>query len=68
MDEVYLGKVDPETGKIIPKECRTRPAEEYAKHYGSVAVLDTVRRDLHILGDLNEALPSLAQNIMGAAM
>lgn len=67
-DKVYLGKVDPETGKIIPKESRSRPAEEYAKHYGSVAVLDAVQKDLHLLGDLNEALPGLAQNIMGAAM
>ena len=36
-DKVYLGKVDPETGKIIPKESIRSPAEIYAKDYGNVA-------------------------------
>jgi len=67
-DKRYLGKVDPETGKIIPKESRTRPVEEYAKHYGSVAILDAVQIELGLSDDLKEALPGLGQNILGAAM
>ena len=67
-DKVYLGKVDPETGKIIPKERRTRPAEEYAKHYGSVAILDAVQKELGLLEDLKECFPGLGQNVLGAAM
>jgi hypothetical protein len=67
-DKVYLGKVDPETGEIIPKESRSRPAEEYAKHYGSVAVLDAIQKRLGILDDLKDCIPERAENIMGAAM
>lgn len=29
--KTYLGKVGPETGKIVPKESGKRPGEEYAK-------------------------------------
>ena len=65
---VYLGKVDPETGKIIPKESRRRPAEEHAKLYGPVAVLDAVQRELGLLEDLSGAFAGLERNIMGAAM
>lgn len=67
-DVIYLGKVDPETGKIIPKESRSRPAEEHAKHYGQAAVLDAVQKELGLLDDLNGCLPGLGRNIMGAAM
>jgi transposase len=67
-DKVYLGKVDPETGKIIPKESRSRPSEEYAKHYGSVAVLDSIQKELGLLEDLAECFPGLDRNILGAAM
>ena len=67
-DKVYLGKVDPETGEIIPKESRKRPAEEHAKFYGSVAVLDAVQKELGILDDLSETFAGLEKNIMGAAM
>jgi hypothetical protein len=67
-DKVYLGKVDPETGKIIPKESRARPAEEYAKFYGPVAVLDSVQKELGLLEDLFDNFAGLEGNIIGAAM
>ena len=67
-DNVYLGKVDAETGKIIPKRSAKRPAEEYAKHYGAVAVLDAVQKELGLLDDLFETFAGLEGNIMGAAM
>jgi len=67
-DKVYLGRVDPETGKIIPKESRSRPSEEYAKYYGSVAILDAVQKELGLLEDLFENFTGLEGNIMGAAM
>jgi transposase len=67
-DKVYLGRVDPETGEIIPKESRARPKEEYAKRYGPVCVLDQVQRDMRILDDLRSVYPDLADNVMAAAM
>ena len=66
--KTYLGRVDPETGKIIPKESRSRPKEEYAKHYGSVRFLDGIQKDMGIFEDLDEVFTTLAPNIMGAAM
>ena len=51
--KTYLGRVDPETGKIIPKESRSRPKEEYAKHYGSVRFLDGIQKDMRIFEDLD---------------
>jgi transposase len=67
-DKVYLGRVDPETGKIIPKESRRPPAEIYAKDYGNVVVLDHIQSELGILDDLKESFPGIGGNIMGAAM
>ena len=66
--KTYLGKVDPETGKIIPKESRERPKEEYAKFYGSVRFLDGVQKEMGIFEDLDAVFTTLAPNIMGAAM
>lgn len=66
--KTYLGRVDLETGKIIPKESRSRPKEEYAKHYGSVRFLDGIQKDMGIFEDLDEVFTALAPNIMGAAM
>lgn len=56
---VCLDKADPERGRMIPKESRTCPAEEYVKQHSPVAVLDAVQRELHILDNLNEALLGL---------
>lgn len=66
--KTYLGKVDPETGKIIPKESRSRPKEEYAKHYGTVNFLDCIQKDMGIFEDLDAVFTTMAPNIMGAAM
>lgn len=67
-DNVYLGKVDPATGRIIPKKPMKRPAEEYAKLYGAVHLLDAVQDGMHMLDDLNEAFYGRGSNILGAAM
>lgn len=67
-DKVYLGKVDPETGKIIPKEPRVRPEEEHVLRYGAVTVLDAVQDGLGLLEDLRESFPDIANKVMGAAM
>jgi len=64
----YLGKVDPETGKIIPKCARNRPCEEFAKFYGAVDVLDAVQQRLGLYDDLYTHFGPMAPNIMGAAM
>ena len=66
--KTYLGKVDPETGKIIPKESRSRPKEEYAKHYGAVKALDGIQKQMGIFEDLDAVFATMAPNIMGAAM
>lgn len=66
--KTYLGKVDPETGKIIPKESRKRPEEEYAKFYGAVQVLDGIQKGMGIYEDLDAVFTTMAPNIMGAAM
>ena len=50
--KTYLGKVDPETDKIILKETRSASKEEYAKVYGSVKFLDGVQKELGIFVDL----------------
>lgn len=67
-DKVYLGKVDPETGKIIPKEPRMKPEDEHVLRYGAVTVLDAVQDGLGILEDLNESFPDIANKVLGAAM
>lgn len=66
--KTYLGKVDPETGKIIPKDSRKRPTEEYAKFYGSVKALDGIQKQLGLFEDLDAIFGPMAPNIMGAAM
>lgn len=66
--KTYLGRVDPETGKIIPKESRSRPKEEYAKHYGAVKALDGIQKQMGIFEDLDAVFATMAPNIMGAAM
>lgn len=66
--KTYLGKVDPETGKIIPKDARNRPKEEYAKHYGAVKFLDGVQKEMGIFEDLDAIFSTMAPNIMGAAI
>ena len=67
-EKIYLGKVDPETGNIIPKENRTPPKEEYVKDYGSIAVLDKVQDDLGLFEDLKACFPDIAEKIMAAAI
>jgi transposase len=67
-DKTYLGKVDPITGKIIPKESRKRPDTEYAKLYGAVCLLDHVQEGMGICRDLDEAFFGRGDNILGAAM
>ena len=66
--KTYLGKVDPATGKIIPKKSREAPEEEYAKFYGSVRFLDAIQKRLGIFDDLDSVYTTMAPNIMGAAM
>jgi len=66
--KTYLGKVDPETGKIIPKETRTRPKEEYAKFYGTAQALDGIQKQMGLFDDLDAVFTTMAPNIMGAAM
>ena len=66
--KTYLGKVDPETGEIIPKESRSRPKEEYAKHYGAVKALDGIQKQMGIFEDLDAVFATMAPNMMGAAM
>ncbi len=56
-DKVYLGKVDPETGEIIPKKSQKRPAEEFVKEYGSVAVLDNIQNEIQAVRRLKEYFP-----------
>jgi len=67
-DKVYLGRVDPRTRKIIPKESRRPPAEIHAKDYGNVFVPDRIQSGLGVLDDLEESFPGIGGNIMGAAM
>ena len=67
-DKTYLGKVDPITGKIIPKESRKRPDSECAKLYGAVRLLDHVQDGMGIRRDLDEAFFGRGDNILGAAM
>jgi transposase len=66
--KTYLGRVDPETGKIIPKESRKRPEEEYAKFYGTVQALDGIQKKIGLFEDLDSIFVTMAPNIMGAAM
>jgi len=66
--KIYLGKVDPETGKIIPKETRSAPKEEYPKFYGSVKFLNGVQKELEIFEDLDSFFTTIAPNIIVAAM
>lgn len=66
--KTYLGKVDPETGRIIPKESRSRPKEEYAKHYGAVKALDGIQKQMGIFEDLDAVFTTMAPDMMGAAM
>lgn len=67
-DKMYLGKVDPKTGKIIPNESSTRPEEEHVLRYCVFTVLDAVQDGLGLLEDLRESFPDIANKIMGAAM
>lgn len=66
--KTYLGRVDPETGKIIPKDPRKHPEEEYAKFYGAVQALDGIQGQMGIFDDLDAVFTTMAPNIMGAAM
>lgn len=66
--KTYLGKVDPKTGKIIPKESRKRPEEEYAKFYGTVQALDGIQKKMGLFEDLDSVFIGMAPNIMGAAI
>lgn len=67
-EKTYLGKVDPETGRIIPKESKKLPAEEHVRKYGCVTILDRIQSDLGIMDDLRECFPDIAENIMATAM
>ncbi|MDD4709527.1 MAG: IS1634 family transposase [Candidatus Methanomethylophilaceae archaeon] len=66
--KTYLGKVDPETGRIIPKESRKRPDEEYAKFYGTVHALDGIQKKMGLFEDLDSVFIGMAPNIVGAAI
>lgn len=67
-EKIYLGKVDPKTGSIIPKQNRTPPKEEYVKEYGTVAVLDKVQADLGLFEDLRTSFPDICEKVMAAAV
>ncbi len=66
--KTYLGKVDPKTGEIIPKEPKQLPDEEHVRKYGCVTVLDKIQADLGILDDLRECFPDIAEKVMATAM
>jgi len=67
-EKIYLGKVDPETGEIIPKQARAPLKEEYVKDFGTIAVLDKVQSDLGLFQDLEACFPDVADKIMAAAV
>lgn len=67
-EKIYLGKVDPKTGEIIPKEVKAPLKEEYVKDYGTVAVLDKVQDDLGLFEDLEACFPDIGGKIMAAAV
>lgn len=67
-DKTYLGKVDPKTGEIIPKEPKQLPDEEHVRKYGCVTVLDKIQADLGIMDDLRECFPDIAEKVMATAM
>lgn len=67
-EKTYLGRVDPETGRIIPKEPKRLPSEEHVRRCGCVTVLDRVQSELGIMGDLRGCFPDIAENVMAAAM
>ena len=66
--KTYLGKVDPKTGEIIPKEPKQLPDEEHVRKYGCVTVLDKIQADLGIMDDLRECFPDIAEKVMATAM
>lgn len=67
-EKTYLGKADPETGKIIPKESKKVPTEEHVRKYGCVMVFYRIQSNLGILDDLCECFPDIAENIIATAM
>ncbi len=67
-EKVYLGKVDPETGKIVPKVSKTPLKEEFVKEYGAVVVLDKIQNDLGLFEDLENCFPDICEKIMAAAI
>ena len=67
-EKTYLGKVDPETDKVIHKESKKLPAEEHVRKYGCVTVLDRIQSDLGIMDYLRECFPDIAENIMATSM
>jgi len=74
---VYLGVVNPETGKIIPKKTRapvkevipvSADGEVYALRYGAVLFLDAVQRSMHIEEDLKTAFPDMSGKILATSI
>jgi len=67
-EKTYLGKVDPETGEIIPKKGRGLPKKVWAKEYGSVFLLDHIQKELNLREHLNASFDSLGDKILAVAM
>lgn len=64
----YLGKVDPETGEIIPKQMKTLPKTLLTKEFGSSLLLNHIQNDLNLRTHLNESFDYLGDWILGVAM
>jgi len=64
----YLGKVDPETGEIIPKQTRNMPKKLIAKDYGSALLLNHIQNSLGLREQLNESFDYLGDWILAISM
>ncbi len=64
----YLGKVDPETGEIIPKQTKALPKSLITKEYGSALLLNHIQESLNLRDQLNESFDYLGDWILGIAM
>ena len=64
--KTYLGKVDPTTGKIIPK--KTSKGKVRAASFGSVMLMSEIQRELGIGSDLEDSFGEHSKEILGAAI
>ena len=64
--KTYLGKVDPTTGKIIPK--KMSKGKVRAASFGSVMLMSEIQRELGIGSDLEDSFGEHSKEILGAAI